>query len=232
MLKKLGNITKIRPDRVRDDAPPGQYVTEKFPVLTFGPTPRVDLKTWRFKVFGLVEEEVSFDWEEFTGLEKVTVDAEFHCVTQWSRLENTWEGVPFSAVLDAVRPKPEAKYAMVHCYGGYTTNVDLDVLQDDDVLFAYRHDGAPLPPDHGGPLCGWSCRSGTAGRARSGPTGWSCWPRTRPASGRRGAITCRATRGKRSGSDRASAGRRPRRRLGRGSELDSSLAKRGCGRRL
>ena len=152
MLKKLGNITKIRPDRVRDDAPPGQYVTEKFPVLTFGPTPRVDLKTWRFKGFGLVEEEVSLDWEEFTGLEKVTVDAEFHCVTQWSRLENTWEGVPFSAVLDAVRPKPEAKYAMVHCYGGYTTNVDLDVLQDDDVLFAYRHDGAPLPPDHGGPL--------------------------------------------------------------------------------
>ena len=105
MLKKLGNITKIRPDRVRDDAPPGQYVTAKFPVLTFGPTPRVDLKTWRFRVFGLVEEEVSLDWEEFTGLEKMTVDAEFHCVTQWSRLENTWEGVPFSAVLDAVPPE-------------------------------------------------------------------------------------------------------------------------------
>ena len=150
MLKKLGKLTKVKQDQEGLDVPPGQYLTTKFPVLSFGPTPSIDLEEWRFRVFGLVEEEVSFDWEEFTNLGKVTLDAEFHCVTQWSRLENTWEGVPFSALTNAIAPKPEAKYVMAHCYGGYTTNVGLDVLQDVDVLFAYNHDGSPLEPDHGG----------------------------------------------------------------------------------
>ena len=152
MLKKLGKITKIKQDQEGLSVPPGQYVTEKFPVLTFGPTPKIDLDTWRFKAFGLVEEELALDWEQFTSLDKITVDAEFHCVTQWSRLENTWEGVAFDKLMKLIKPKPEARYVMVHCYGGYTTNLALDVLQDDDVLFAYRHDGAPLPPEHGGPL--------------------------------------------------------------------------------
>ena len=152
MLKKLGKIKATNQDRKGAEAPPGQYVTEKFPVLTFGPTPKIDLDTWQFKVFGLVEEEVALDWAEFTGLGTVTLDAEFHCVTQWSRLGNTWEGVPFKALMEAIRPKPEAKFAMVHCYGGYTTNVALDILMDDDVLFAYRHDGAPLAAEHGGPM--------------------------------------------------------------------------------
>ena len=154
MLKKLGKITKIRQDQVGlgRDVPPGQYATEKFPVLTFGPTPKIDLGEWRFRVFGLVEEELVLDWEGFIAVGKETVDAEFHCVTQWSRLDNTWEGVKFNALMELIRPKPEARYVMVHCYGGYTTNLALDVLQDDDVLFAYRHDGEPLAPDHGGPL--------------------------------------------------------------------------------
>ncbi len=152
MLKKFGKLTKAKQGQEGVDVPPGQYATTKFPVLSFGPTPMIDLEEWRFRVFGLVEKEVSFDWEEFTSLGNATLDAEFHCVTQWSRLENTWEGVLFSAVIDAISPKSEAKYVMAHCYGGYTTNVGLDVLQDDDVLFAYNHDGAPLDPDHGGPL--------------------------------------------------------------------------------
>ena len=133
-------------------APPGQYVTEKFPVLSFGSTPRIDLSNWRFRVFGLVEDEISFDWDQFRALGQVTVDAEFHCVTQWSRLDNTWEGVPFRALMRAVKALPDARFAMVHCYGGYTTNLSLEVLEDDDVMFADRHDGEPLPPDHGGPL--------------------------------------------------------------------------------
>ena len=152
MLKKLGKVTKIKQDGEEHRAPPGQYVTEKFPVLTFGSTPAIDLDSWRFRVFGLVEEEITLDWTEFTSLGKVAVDAEFHCVTQWSRLDNTWEGVPFSDVMRAIMPMPEASHVMAHCYGGYTTNVALDVLQDDDVLFAYRHDGEPLPAEHGGPL--------------------------------------------------------------------------------
>ena len=152
MLKKLGKIKTIRQERDGPEAPPGQYVTEKFPVLTFGPTPNIDLDSWRFRVFGLVKDEATFDRNEFTGLGSATLDAEFHCVTQWSRLENTWEGVPFTAIMEVIRPMPEAKFVMAHCYGGYTTNVALDVLQDEDVLFAHRHDGAPLATEHGGPM--------------------------------------------------------------------------------
>ena len=152
MLKKLGRRLTIKQDQEGLDVPPGQYVTEKFPVLTFGPTPEIDLKTWRFRVFGLVEEEVTLDWDQLMSLDKTTVDAAFHCVTQWSRLENTWEGVASTEVTKLARPKPEARYVMAHCYGGYTTNLPLDVLLDDDVLLAYRHDGEPLSPEHGGPL--------------------------------------------------------------------------------
>ena len=152
MLNKLGRITRIRQEREGVPAPPGQFVTEKFPVLTFGPTPRIDLSTWRFRVFGLVEEEITLDWEEFNALSQVTFDAEFHCVTQWSKLQNTWEGILFNDLMKLVKPKPEARYVMAHCYGGYTTNVALDVLEDDDVLFAHTHDGAPLTPEHGGPM--------------------------------------------------------------------------------
>ena len=150
MLNKLGRMTRIRQERA--DAPPGQFVTEKFPVLTFGPTPRIDLSTWRFRVFGLVEEEITLDWEQFNALGQVTLDAEFHCVTQWSKLQNTWEGILFNDLMKLVKPLPEAKYVMAHCYGGYTTNVALDVLEDDDVLFAHSHDGALLTPEHGGPM--------------------------------------------------------------------------------
>ena len=150
MLNKLGRMTRIRQERA--DAPPGQFVTEKFPVLTFGPTPRIDLSTWQFRIFGLVEEEITLAWEEFNALPQVTLDAEFHCVTQWSKLQNTWEGILFNDLMKLVKPKPEARYVMAHCYGGYTTNVALDVLEDDDVLFAHSHDGAPLTPEHGGPM--------------------------------------------------------------------------------
>ena len=152
MLNKLGRITRLSPDRVQPDAPPGQFVTDRFPILTFGPTPRIGLDTWQFKIFGLVEEEITLDWQQFNDLPQVTLDAEFHCVTQWSKLQNTWEGILFTDVMKLVTPKPEAKYVMAHCYGGYSTNVALDVLLDDDVLFAHSHDGAPLTPEHGGPM--------------------------------------------------------------------------------
>ena len=152
MLNKLGRITRLNPDRVRPDAPPGQFVTDKFPVLTFGPTPRIDLDAWQFRVSGLVDEEITLDWQQFNDLPQATLDAEFHCVTQWSKLQNTWQGILFTDVMKLVTPKPEAKYVMAHCYGGYTTNVALDVLLDDDVLFAHSHDGGPLTPQHGGPM--------------------------------------------------------------------------------
>ena len=152
MLRKLGRRTEIRQEPEERDVPSGQYVTEKFPVLTFGPNPRIDLSTWQFRVFGLVDSEATLDWEEFKALGETTVEAPFHCVTQWSKMENIWEGVPFSAVMGLITPGPEASHVMVHCYGGYTANLALDVVQDEDVLFAYRHDGEPLSADHGGPV--------------------------------------------------------------------------------
>ncbi len=152
MLNKLGRITQIRPDRTRPDAPPGQFVTDKFPVLTYGPTPRIDLADWKFDISGLVDEKITLDWQQFGDLPQVTLDAEFHCVTQWSKLQNTWQGVLFTDLVKLISPSSDAKYVMAHCYGGYTTNIALDVLMDDDVLFAHSHDGEPLTPPHGGPL--------------------------------------------------------------------------------
>ena len=154
MLNKLGRITRISQSRreAQPSAPPGQFVTERFPVLTFGATPRVDVSTWRFKAFGLVEDELTLDWQQFNDLPQTALDAEFHCVTQWSKLQNAWRGVRFTDLMELAKPKPEAKFVMAHCYGGYTTNVALDVLMDDDVLFAHTHDGEPLAPEHGGPM--------------------------------------------------------------------------------
>lgn len=132
--------------------PPGQYVTEKFPVLTYGGTPQVDLNTWELKVTGLVERPLRFTWGEFNALPQVKVTADFHCVTQWSRLSNEWEGVPAKDVLAMARPRPEALYVLVRCYGGYTTNLELAALTENDVLLATRVDGRELARDHGGPL--------------------------------------------------------------------------------
>ncbi len=152
MLKKLGKIKQITQKREGRPAPPGQYVTAKFPVLSYKDTPKIDMATWRFRAFGLVEHEASFTWEQFMDMPQVALTRDFHCVTQWSRLDNLWKGVPFREVMQRIQPKPEAKFVMVHCYGGYTTNLPLEVLLSEDVLFAHRHDGKPLEPDHGGPM--------------------------------------------------------------------------------
>ena len=122
MLRKLGRIRTIGQDPKDAEVPPGQFVTEKFPVLTFGSTPKIDLESWRFKAFGLVQKEIELDWEQFKSLEMSMVEAPFHCVTQWSRLENTWEGVRFTELMKLIEPEPNARHVMVHCFGGYSTN--------------------------------------------------------------------------------------------------------------
>ena len=133
--------------------PPGQKVVQNWPVFTHGGrVPRIDLSQWRFSVGGLVEEERTFTWEEFTCLPQVTIISDVHCVTHWSRLDNRWAGVPAREVVKIVRPKPEARFVMVHCHRGYTTNLRTDDLLGDDALFALKHDSEPLSPEHGGPL--------------------------------------------------------------------------------
>ncbi len=132
--------------------PPGQYLTEKFPVLHYGSIPPVDLATWDFRVFGLVGSPVTLGWEQLRALPRKEVRADIHCVTRWSKLDTSWEGVPIRAILDLAGVRPEATHAVAHCEQGYTTNMPLDVLDDDDVLLADTYDGKPLDPEHGYPL--------------------------------------------------------------------------------
>ena len=144
---------KSAPDQGRGErVPPGQFVTEKFPVLTYGSTPKIDLETWRLRIFGLVEEELEINWGQLLDLPWNTLEADFHCVTQWSTLDNAWEGVLFRDLVDLVRPKAEAEYIMAHCYGGYTTNLPLEAVLEWNGILAHKHDGQELSPDHGWPL--------------------------------------------------------------------------------
>jgi DMSO/TMAO reductase YedYZ molybdopterin-dependent catalytic subunit len=132
--------------------PPGQTLTAKWPVLTYGRTPRFDPKTWTFRCFGLVEREMVWTWEEFLRLPRVTVTSDIHCVTRWSKLDNQWEGVAVAEILRRVGVRPEARFVLQHADPDYTTNTALADLADSDVVLALRHNGSDLSPDHGGPL--------------------------------------------------------------------------------
>jgi len=132
--------------------PPGQTLTTKWPVLTYGLTPRFDPKTWSFRCFGLVEREVVWTWDEFRRLPRTTITSDIHCVTRWSKLDNVWEGVSIHELFRHVTPLPEAKWVMQHADPDYTTNIALEDLVQDDVVLALRHNGRDLEPDHGGPV--------------------------------------------------------------------------------
>lgn len=132
--------------------PPGQRLTEGWPVLHYGGIPRIDLAQWEFGIAGLVEQEVTLSWDQFMALPQVRLRTDIHCVTAWSRFDNDWEGVRFRDVMALANVSPEAKHVMFHSYGGYTTNVPLDELMGDDVLLAHSHGGEPLAPEHGWPL--------------------------------------------------------------------------------
>jgi DMSO/TMAO reductase YedYZ molybdopterin-dependent catalytic subunit len=132
--------------------PPGQSLTLKWPVLHYGSVPRFDPRTWDFRVSGLVDEPIRWTWDEFTALPKIRVTSDFHCVTRWSRFDNTWEGVGFREVLRRLKLRPGAAYVLVHAEQGFTANVPLPDLDRENVLLATDHDGQPLTPEHGYPL--------------------------------------------------------------------------------
>ena len=132
--------------------PPGQYLTEKFPVLHYGSVPSVDLATWDFRVHGQVDNPLHFSWAEFRALPRVAVTTDIHCVTRWSKLDTHWEGVSIRTILEMARVRPGATHAIGHAEQGYTANVPLAVLDDDDVLLADTYEGAPLEAEHGFPL--------------------------------------------------------------------------------
>ena len=139
-------------DEQRKRVPPGQYVTEKWPVLHYGSVPHTDLKGWNFRVWGEVEQAFSFTWDEFKQMPRKSVHTDIHCVTRWSRLDTDWEGVPIQHILERAGLKPSAHFVLAHSEQGYTANLPLDVLNDDDVMLADIADGRPLEPDHGYPL--------------------------------------------------------------------------------
>jgi DMSO/TMAO reductase YedYZ molybdopterin-dependent catalytic subunit len=131
--------------------PPGQYLTQKWPVLHYGPVPPFNPKTWDFRVFGNVENEIKLNWEAFQKLEQTLVQADMHCVTTWSRLDQKWEGIPFSKIVELAKPKPDTKFVIAHSEYGFTANTPLEYCLRDDCLIALRANGEPLTAEHGSP---------------------------------------------------------------------------------
>ena len=144
--------SQSRDGDVADRIPPGQYKTEKFPVLHYGSVPSTKLESWDFRVFGAVDAPFRLTWDEFKALPRKTVTTDIHCVTRWTKLDTVWEGVPIQEILARAGVRPSAMHVIEHAEQGYTTNVPLSVLDDDDVLLADTFDGQPLEKEHGWPL--------------------------------------------------------------------------------
>jgi len=148
-LKRVKNLP-INPQAER--VPPGQFVTQGFPVLTYGETVRYSsLDGWDLRIFGLAK-EAQFSWEKLLALPSKTQTVDIHCVTRWSKLDTTWTGVPWREFLRHLEVDPRATHVMAHCDHNYTTNIALAVLDDDDTMLAYLYEGKPIEPDHGYPL--------------------------------------------------------------------------------
>jgi DMSO/TMAO reductase YedYZ molybdopterin-dependent catalytic subunit len=151
-IRKEEEIKLIKENRL----PPGQALTLKFPVLHYGPVPDFNPATWDLRVWGEVEEEVRWTWEEFNRLPKTKVFMDIHCVTRWSKADTTWEGVAIRTLIEAglVKLKPEAKFLMQHAEYGFTVNLPLEVALQENFLLATHLNGEPITPDHGFPLRG------------------------------------------------------------------------------
>lgn len=136
--------------------PPGQALTVKFPVLHYGPVPPFDPAAWDFRIWGEVEQEVRWTWEEFNRLPRSRIVLDIHCVTRWSKADTAWEGVSVRKLAEEglVRPKAEAQFVMQHAEYGFTVNLPLEVVLADNFLLATHFDGQPITPDHGYPLRG------------------------------------------------------------------------------
>lgn len=130
--------------------PPGQYVVDGFPVLSAGPTPRTPPEKWSFSLIGELDEPKRWTWEEFRALPSEAFTTDSHCVTKWSKLDTSWEGVPLDTLLEGV--ETAAGYVRAYCDGGYTTNLPLEEVTGGKAWLAFAYDGEPLEPQHGGPV--------------------------------------------------------------------------------
>jgi DMSO/TMAO reductase YedYZ molybdopterin-dependent catalytic subunit len=137
------------PEDLASRLPPGQYYEQGFPVLTAGPTPDVETSEWSFRIDGMVGREAQLSWAEFGLLESEDIPCDIHCVTKWSKLGTSFRGVSLDTLLELAEPL--GAYAMVHSYGGYTTNLSVEDLTDGKAWVVTEHEGEPLPREHGGP---------------------------------------------------------------------------------
>lgn len=152
-VQRLKRVANVPEDVANARTPPGQFLTSKFPVLTYGPTQKFDdLDAFELKVWGLVEAPVRFSWADLMAMEAHTQTVDIHCVTRWSKLDTQWTGIPWRRFMERIAPLTTATHIMAHCKGGYTTNVSLEILDDDDTMLAYAYAGEPLEPAHGYPL--------------------------------------------------------------------------------
>jgi len=156
----LNDVLKRREEesRVRKEGrlPPGQSLTQKFPVLHYGPVPRFDPATWDFRIWGEVEQERRWSWDEFLALPRRSLRMDIHCVTRWSKFDTQWEGVSVRDLIDGglIRLKPTAQHVMQHCEYGFTVNIPLEIALADNFLLATHFEGEPITPDHGYPVRG------------------------------------------------------------------------------
>jgi DMSO/TMAO reductase YedYZ molybdopterin-dependent catalytic subunit len=136
--------------------PPGQSLTNRFPVLHYGPVPRFNPATWSLRVFGEVEQEITWTWDEFYKLPRTKIKMDIHCVTRWSKFDTEWEGISLRQLVDEkiISLKPSARHLMQHCEYGFTVNIPLEVALAPNFLLATHYNGEPLEPDHGYPLRG------------------------------------------------------------------------------
>ncbi len=145
-------------DRIRSEGrlPPGQALTLKFPVLHYGPVPSFNASAWNFRVWGEVEQERSWTWDEFNRLPRTSIKMDIHCVTRWSKSDTTWEGISVRALVDSglIQIKPSATHVMQHAEYGFTVNLPLSVVLQENFLLATHLNGQPITPDHGYPLRG------------------------------------------------------------------------------
>ncbi|HLY25484.1 MAG TPA: sulfite oxidase-like oxidoreductase [Aggregatilineales bacterium] len=146
-----GFVGKRRQPEVANRVPPGQYATRDFPVLSAGPTPRLPLDRWTFTLEGLVRDSVRWTWAEFLALPLQQFNVDIHCVTKWSKLDTRWEGVSVDTLLEHADLDPKAQFVTAYCEGGYTTNMPLPDVLNGQAFVAYKFDGKPLSPEHGGP---------------------------------------------------------------------------------
>jgi len=158
MFKNQNTDRRAEEERIAKEGrlPPGQSLTLKFPVLHYGPVPDFNPATWNFRVWGEVEEDIEWNWDEFNKLPRTKIEMDIHCVTRWSKFDTVWEGVSIKTLVDQelIKIKPSATHVMQHAEYGFTVNLPLEVILQDNFLMATHFNGESLSPDHGYPLRG------------------------------------------------------------------------------